>query len=152
MGFGLPSAIGAQLAEPDKIVVDIDGDASFMMTMTELATAAQYNIPVKVLILNNSFQGMVRQWQDLFYDERHSHTEMFNPDFVKLAESMGCKALRATTDEELDAVMPEFVNYRGGPIVLEAVTLKTEHVYPMVAAGAALQEMVYHPDQRGQEK
>lgn len=71
MGFGLPAAIGAQLAEPDKIVVDIDGDASFMMTMTELATAAQYNIPVKVLILNNSFQGMVRQWQDLFYDERY---------------------------------------------------------------------------------
>jgi len=148
MGFGLPAAIGAQLAEPDKIVVDIDGDASFMMTMTELATAAQYNIPVKVLILNNSFQGMVRQWQDLFYDERHSHTEMFNPDFVKLAESMGCKGLRATTDEELDAVMPEFINYRDGPIVLEAVTMKTEHVYPMVAAGAALDEMVYHPDQR----
>ena len=88
---------------------------------------------------------MVRQWQDLFYDERHSHTEMHNPDFVKLAEAMGVKALRATTDEELDDVMEEFINYRDGPILLDAVVMKTEHVYPMVAAGSALNEMVLHP-------
>jgi len=86
MGYGLPSAIGAKVASPDKIVIDIDGDASFCMTGMELATASQYNIGVKVLILDNCFQGMVKQWQDLFYEERYSQTKMVNPDFVKFAE------------------------------------------------------------------
>jgi len=86
MGYGIPSAIGAKVASPDKIVIDIDGDASFCMTGMELATASQYNIGVKVLILDNCFQGMVKQWQDLFYEERYSQTEMINPDFVKFAE------------------------------------------------------------------
>jgi acetolactate synthase-1/2/3 large subunit len=86
MGYGLPSAIGAKIARPDCIVVDIDGDASFCMTGMELVTAAQYGVGVKVLILNNSFQGMVKQWQDLFYGKRYSNTSMFNPDFIKLAE------------------------------------------------------------------
>lgn len=99
MGFGLPSAIGAKVAEPDKIVVDIDGDASFSMTAMELQTAHQYDIGVKVLLMNNEFQGMVEQWQDLFYENRYSHTKMNNPDFVKLAESMGSKALRCTNLE-----------------------------------------------------
>lgn len=86
MGFGLPSAIGAKVAYPDKIVIDIDGDASFSMTAMEMMTARQFNIGVKVLILNNDFQGMVKQWQDLFYDKRYSGTVMKNPDFVKFAE------------------------------------------------------------------
>jgi acetolactate synthase-1/2/3 large subunit len=86
MGYGLPSAIGAKIAHPNKIVVDIDGDASFSMTGMELMTARQFNIGVKVLILNNDFQGMVKQWQDLFYDKRYSGTEMTNPDFIKFAE------------------------------------------------------------------
>lgn len=89
MGYGLPSAIGAKVARPDSVVIDIDGDASFCMTAMELATAAQFNIGVKVLLLNNSFQGMVKQWQDLFYEERYSQTTMINPDFVKLAEVRG---------------------------------------------------------------
>ncbi|KAJ3154281.1 Acetolactate synthase, mitochondrial [Geranomyces variabilis] len=140
MGFGLPSAIGAKVACPDKIVIDIDGDASFSMTGMELMTARQFNIGVKVLILNNDFQGMVKQWQDLFYDKRYSGTTMHNPDFVKLAESMGCKGLRARTMEELPAVMAEFLA-TDEPVILDAVVCKHEHVYPMVPAGKALHEM-----------
>lgn len=147
MGYGLPAAIGAQLAAPDKIVVDIDGDASFLMSCTELATAAQYNIPVKILLLNNNFQGMVKQWQDLFYEERHSHTDMINPDFVKMAEAFGIRGLKASTSAELPAVMEEFINHKG-PVLLEACVSKMEHVYPMVAAGCALDEMKLHPELR----
>lgn len=125
MGYGLPSAIGAKVAAPEKIVVDIDGDASFSMTAMELQTASQYNIGVKVLLFNNEFQGMVLQWQDLFYDNRYSHTRMTNPDFVKLAESMGAKALRCTTAEELPAKMKEFLEYDGSrPIVMECLVNK----------------------------
>ena len=104
MGFGLPAAIGAKLGAPDKIVVDIDGDASFSMTCQELLTAAQYNIGVKALVLNNNFQGMVRQWQDLFYDERHSQTEMFNPCFAGLAKASGCHGIRCEKAEDLPEV------------------------------------------------
>ncbi|KAF9583492.1 Acetolactate synthase, mitochondrial [Lunasporangiospora selenospora] len=146
MGFGLPSAIGAKVAKPDHIVVDIDGDASFCMTGMELATAAQYNIGVKVLILNNDFQGMVKQWQDLFYEERYSGTQMFNPDFVKLAESMHIKGLRATTVQDLPGVMAEFLAHPG-PVVMEAKVCKHEHILPMVPAGKALHEFIVHPDQ-----
>ena len=125
MGFGLPSSIGAKVAAPEKIVVDIDGDASFSMTAMELQTASQYNIGVKILLFNNEFQGMVLQWQDLFYDNRYSHTRMTNPDFVKLAESMGAKALRCSTAEELPAKMKEFLEYDGSrPIVMECLVNK----------------------------
>ncbi|KAJ3361170.1 Acetolactate synthase, mitochondrial [Allomyces javanicus] len=143
MGYGLPAAIGAKVAlGHDKTVIDIDGDASFSMTAMELQTAAQYNIGVKVLLLNNDFQGMVKQWQDLFYEERFSGTPMVNPDFVKLAEAMGVKALRASTPEELEVAMAEFLNYNDGPVLLEARVCKREHVYPMVPAGKGLHEMV----------
>jgi acetolactate synthase-1/2/3 large subunit len=149
MGFGLPSSIGAKVAAPEKIVVDIDGDASFSMTAMELQTASQYNIGVKVLLFNNEFQGMVLQWQDLFYDNRYSHTRMTNPDFVKLAESMGAKALRCATAEELPAKMKEFLEYDGSrPIVMECLVNKSEHVYPMVVAGKALHEQTLHPKLR----
>ncbi|KAI9206148.1 large subunit of biosynthetic type acetolactate synthase [Polychytrium aggregatum] len=141
MGFGLPAAIGAKCGAPEKIVVDIDGDASFSMTGMELMTARQFNIGVKVLILNNDFQGMVKQWQDLFYGKRYSGTVMSNPDFVKFAESMGCKGLRARTMEELPAVMAEFLETEE-PVILDAVVEKDEHVYPMVPAGKALHDMV----------
>ncbi|KAK0565941.1 Acetolactate synthase, mitochondrial [Tilletia horrida] len=146
MGYGLPSAVGAKVAAPEKLVVDIDGDASFSMTAMELATAAQYNVGVKVLLLNNEFQGMVGQWQDLFYDARRSHTVMKNPDFVKLAESMGCKALKVTRADELEAAMKEFVEYDNSkPILLEAFVTSDEHCFPMVPAGKALHEQVLHP-------
>ncbi|KAF9139644.1 Acetolactate synthase, mitochondrial [Mortierella sp. GBA39] len=151
MGFGLPAAIGAKVGKPDHIVVDIDGDASFCMTGMELATAAQYNIGVKVLILNNDFQGMVKQWQDLFYEERYSGTQMFNPDFVKLAEAMNVKGIRATSMEDLPGAMAEFLAH-DGPVVLEAKVCKRQHVYPMAAASNALDEFIVHPDQAGQSR
>ncbi|KAH0826971.1 thiamine diphosphate-binding protein [Lanmaoa asiatica] len=172
MGFGLPSAIGAKVAAPNKTVVDIDGDASFSMTAMELATASQYNIGVKVLILNNEFQGMVLQWQgmtilemgvqgqwltswiqDLFYDARYSHTRMTNPNFVLLAKAMGVHAIRCSNVNELSAKMKEFLEYDGSkPVLLECVVERNEHVYPMVPAGKALHEQVLHPILRPKTK
>ncbi|KAF7365519.1 Acetolactate synthase [Mycena venus] len=149
MGFGLPAAIGAKVAAPHKIVVDIDGDASFSMTAMELATAAQYDIGVKVLVLNNEFQGMVLQWQDLFYEARYSHTRMTNPDFVALARSMGVHALRCETAAELPAKMAEFLAYDNNkPVFMECLVERNEHVFPMVAAGKALHEYILHPSLR----
>ncbi|KAI8379462.1 large subunit of biosynthetic type acetolactate synthase [Radiomyces spectabilis] len=144
MGYGLPSAIGAKVAKPDHIVIDIDGDASFSMTAMELATAAEFNIGVKVLLLNNSFQGMVKQWQDLFYENRYSGTTMKNPDFVKLAEAMGIKALRVSKSSEISEKMAEFLAH-DGPVLLEAVVCKEEHLFPMVPAGRALHDFIVHP-------
>ncbi|ORZ10460.1 acetolactate synthase [Absidia repens] len=144
MGYGLPSAIGAKVAKPDHVVVDIDGDASFSMTAMELATAAEFNIGVKVLLLNNSFQGMVKQWQDLFYENRYSGTTMKNPDFVKLAESMGVKAIRVTKTSEIPEKMKEFLEH-DGPVLMDAVVCKKEHLFPMVPAGKALDEFIVHP-------
>lgn len=133
MGFGLPSAIGAKVAAPNKIVVDIDGDASFSMTAMELATASQFSIGVKVLIFNNEFQGMVQQWQDLFYDSRYAHTRMVNPDFVALAKAMGVHAMRCHSAEELPAKMKEFLEYDNSrPVLLDCVVDSAEHVFPMV--------------------
>ncbi|EPQ26991.1 uncharacterized protein PFL1_05627 [Pseudozyma flocculosa PF-1] len=146
MGFGLPSAVGAKVAAPEKIVVDIDGDASFSMTAMELATAAQYSIGVKVLLMNNEYQGMVVQWQDLFYDKRYSHTEMHNPDFVKLAEAMGVKAIRCDNAADLPAKMKEFIEYDNNkPVLFEARVTKNEHVYPFCPASAGLHELIVHP-------
>ncbi|KAG2220672.1 hypothetical protein INT45_008215 [Circinella minor] len=144
MGFGLPSAIGAKVAKPNSIVVDIDGDASFSMTAMELATAAEFNIGVKVLLLNNSFQGMVKQWQDLFYEERYSGTVMKNPDFCKLAEAMGVKAIRVTKTSEIPEKMAEFLAH-DGPVLMDAVVSKHEQLFPMVPAGKALHDFIVHP-------
>ncbi|KAI9307616.1 large subunit of biosynthetic type acetolactate synthase [Cunninghamella echinulata] len=144
MGYGLPSAIGAKVAKPDHIVIDIDGDASFSMTAMELATAAEFNIGVKVLLLNNSFQGMVKQWQDLFYRNRYSGTVMKNPDFCKLSEAMGVKAIRVTNASELPAKMKEFLEH-DGPVLMDAVCCKKEHLFPMVPGGKALDDFIIHP-------
>ncbi|EJF66216.1 acetolactate synthase [Dichomitus squalens] len=149
MGFGLPAAIGAKVGAPKKMVVDIDGDASFSMTAMELQTASQFDIGVKVLVLNNEFQGMVQQWQDLFYDGRYAHTRMVNPDFVALARAMNVHAIRCHSAEELPAKMKEFLEYDGSkPVLMECIIDRTEHVYPMVPAGKALHEQVVHPKHR----
>ncbi|KAJ7243646.1 thiamine diphosphate-binding protein [Mycena rebaudengoi] len=149
MGFGLPAAIGAKVAAPHKIVVDIDGDASFSMTAMELATASQYNIGVKVLVLNNEFQGMVLQWQDLFYEARYSHTRMTNPDFVLLARAMGVHAIRCETTADLPAKMAEFLAHDNSkPVLMECLVERNEHVFPMVATGKALHEYILHPSLR----
>ncbi len=142
MGYGFPAAIGAQVAFPEKTVIDIAGDGSFQMNIQELATAVQYNLPVKVAILNNHCLGMVRQWQQLFCDRRYSQT-LFEvvPDFVKLAEAYGAVGLRATKPEEVEPVIREALAVRR-PVVLDFVVDRNEGVYPMVPAGASLTEML----------
>lgn len=141
MGYGLPAAIGAQVAKPESLVIDIDGDASFNMTLTELSSAVQAGTPVKILILNNEEQGMVTQWQSLFYEHRYSHTHQLNPDFIKLAEAMGLKGLRVKKQEELDAKLKEFVSTKG-PVLLEVEVDKKVPVLPMVAGGSGLDEFI----------
>ena len=142
MGFGLPAAIGAQLARPEKLVVDVAGDGSIQMNIQELATAVQYGLPVKIVILNNRFLGMVRQWQELFYDKRYACTKMDHaPDFVKLAEAYGAVGLRATTPEEVESVLKEGLSF-SGTVVMEFVVEQEEKVYPMVPAGAPITEML----------
>jgi len=141
MGFGVPASIGAQLGRPDKPVINIDGDGSFCMTAMEMVTAAQYKIPAKTIILNNDFQGMVKQWQDLFYEERYSHTQMHNPDFVALADAMNCKGFRCKKVADLPKVMEDFLAH-DGPAVLDALVEKHEHVYPMMPAGKTVDDMV----------
>lgn len=146
MGFGLPAAIGAKVAAPKKTVIDVDGDASFSMTAMEMATAAQYDIGVKILVLNNDYQGMVVQWQDMFYEKRYSHTTMHNPDFVALAKAMGVHGMRCRSREDLPNVMAEFLAYDGSkPVLLECEVETNEHVFPMVPAGKALHEQLLHP-------
>ncbi|KAL4261570.1 TPP enzyme family protein [Pleurotus pulmonarius] len=146
MGFGLPAAIGAKVADPSKIVVDIDGDASFLMSGMELATAAEYGIGVKVLIFNNNVQGMVYRWQKIFYDSRHTLTRMVNPDFVMLAQSMGVRAIQCETSEELPRKMKEFLEYDNHrPIVMVCQVDEEEELYPIVPPGKALHELMMHP-------
>ncbi|KAI8584348.1 hypothetical protein K450DRAFT_296483 [Umbelopsis ramanniana AG] len=147
MGFGLPAAIGAKVGKPDHVVIDIDGDASFSMTMNELATAAQFNIGVKVLLLNNDFQGMVKQWQDLFYEERYSGTVMHNPNFVKLAEAMHVKGIKLNNTSELESKMKEFLEH-DGPVVMDCRVCKEELLVPMVPGGKALDDFIIHPKLR----
>ncbi|SCY87757.1 biosynthetic-type acetolactate synthase large subunit [Desulfoluna spongiiphila] len=142
MGFGLPAAIGAQMACPDKLVVDVAGDGSIQMNMQEMATAVEHKLPIKVIILNNRYLGMVRQWQDLFYDKCYSATTLdHNPDFVKLAEAYGAKGLRATKPEEVEAVLKEGLETEGA-VIMEFMVDREENVYPMVPAGKAITDML----------
>jgi acetolactate synthase-1/2/3 large subunit len=141
MGFGLPSAIGAQIAKPDAIVIDIDGDASFNMTLMELSSAVQANAPVKICVLNNEEQGMVTQWQSLFYENRYSHTHQTNPDFMKLADAMGLQGIRISTQEELVPGIKAFLDAKG-PVLLEVIVEKKVPVLPMVPGGNALDDFI----------
>lgn len=142
MGFGLPAAIGAQLACPNKLVVDIAGDGSIQMNIQEMATAAQCGLPVKVVILNNGYLGMVRQWQQLFFDKRYVSTSLEHaPDFVKLAEAYGAVGLRATKPEEVEPVLKKGL-FSKKTVIMDFVVEKEECVYPMIPAGAAATEML----------
>ncbi|KAF3937983.1 Alpha-peptide [Dactylella cylindrospora] len=152
MGYGLPSAIGAKVAKPDSVVIDIDGDASFQMTLMELATAAQFNIGVKIIVLNNEEQGMVTQWQSLFYEDRFAHTHQGNPNFVKLAEAMGLKALRVSKPDELQDGLKTFLEYNDGPILMEVITDKKIPVLPMVPGGKALHECLIYDAEKEKER
>lgn len=153
MGYGLPAAIGAKVAQPNKLVVDIDGDASFLMTQTELGTAAEFNIGVKVLVLNNEEQGMVTQWQSLFYNDRFAHTHQRNPNFVKLAEAMNVPARRTTKLETLKDDLEWLISGSGeGPAFLEVVTDQKVPVLPMVPAGSALHEFLVYDEAKEKER
>jgi acetolactate synthase-1/2/3 large subunit len=143
MGFGLPAAIGAQVACPDRIVVDVAGDGSIQMNIQELGTIAHYGLPVKVVILNNLYLGMIRQWQELFYGRRYSQSDMNQaPDFVKLAEAYGIKGLRATKPEEVKSVLQEGLE-TPGPVVMDFHVEPEENVFPMVKPGTPLTEMAF---------
>ncbi|MBN1687788.1 MAG: biosynthetic-type acetolactate synthase large subunit [Candidatus Omnitrophica bacterium] len=143
MGYGFPAAIGAQISRPKETVVCFDGDGSFQMTMSELATVVGYKVPVKVIIMDNSFLGMVRQWQELFYNRRYSATVLgpSNPDFVKIAESYGVYAVCLTRKEDVDKVLKKAFQHRG-PAIIHAKVAKEDNVFPMVPAGAALDQVM----------
>jgi len=142
MGYGFPAAIGAQVANPGKLVVDVAGDGSIQMNIQELATAVQYRLPVKVVILNNGVLGMVRQWQELFFQGKYSQTCLPQiPDFVKLAEAYGAAGFRATRTEEVAGVLRKGFAAKG-PAFIDILCDPNEMVYPMVPAGAPLTKML----------
>ncbi|MDR2105322.1 MAG: biosynthetic-type acetolactate synthase large subunit [Deferribacteraceae bacterium] len=144
MGFGLPAAIGAKIALADREVFDIAGDDSILMNIQELATAAQHRLGIKVAILNNRFLGMVRQWQQLFFNKRYSHTCMeFQPDFVKLAEAFGCIGLLAEKPDDVKPVLREALKVKDKPVVMDFCCDREENVFPMVPAGAGLDKMIF---------
>jgi acetolactate synthase I/II/III large subunit len=146
MGFGLPAAVGAQLACPNQLVVAVVGDGGFQMTNQELATAVQYGLPVKILIMNNGYLGMVRQWQEMFYDRTYSEVDIsVAPDFVKLAEAYGAAAFRATQPDELTGVLSAALNHKG-VAVIDIVVSKEENVFPIVPAGANANDMIVQND------
>ncbi len=140
MGFGLPAAIGAQVAHPEKIVIDIDGDSSFQMTITEIATAVEQGLPVKAVVLDNQFQGMVRQWQELFFNRRYCATKMHNPNFAAVAEAYGAKGMTITDKADLSEAIRELLASEVFTVADFHVEPE-ENVYPMVAVGKALDEM-----------
>lgn len=142
MGYGVPAALGAQVANPDALTICVSGDASFMMNMQELATLKQYKLPVKIFILNNRYMGMVRQWQELVYEKRESESYMESlPDFLKLAESFGIKGIQCGDPKELDQKILEMINH-DGPVLFNCVVEQQENVFPMIPSGAAHNEIL----------
>jgi acetolactate synthase-1/2/3 large subunit len=146
MGYGFPAAIGAQLGRPDDLVVAIVGDGGFQMTMSELATAVNEKLPVKVVIINNRYLGMVRQWQNLFYANRLSGVDLRgNPDFVQLARSYGCRAFRIRRHADIRRVLQQALAYCDGPCIIDAEVEKEDNVFPMIPAGAGMKDMILEP-------
>ena len=147
MGYGLPAALGVQIAHPDALVIDVAGEASVLMNMQEMSTLAQYRLPVKAFILNNRWMGMVRQWQEFFFGGRYSESYMDSlPDFVKLAEAYGAVGLRATTPDELDDVVDQMIATPSA-VIADIVVDPDENVYPMIPAGAAHNQVTMSPDE-----
>jgi acetolactate synthase-1/2/3 large subunit len=134
MGFALPAAMGSKVGKKEETVIAIAGDGGFQMTIQELGTIAQYKIPVKIVVLNNNFLGMVRQWQQLFFDKRYSFTEMVNPDFVKIVEGYGIPARKVVDRGDLDGALEELLAV-DGPSMVEIVVEMEENVFPMVPSG-----------------
>ena len=146
MGYGLPAAIGVQIAHPKKLVIDIAGEASILMNMQEISTAVQYRLPIKIFILNNEYMGMVRQWQELLHDKNYSesYTEAL-PDFVKLAEAYGAVGIRAKTPDELDEKINEMIN-SDQPVIFDCLVDKQENCYPMIPSGKPHNQMLLGPE------
>ena len=151
MGYGLPAAIGVQIAHPKKLVIDIAGEASILMNMQEMSTAVQYRLPIKIFILNNEYMGMVRQWQELLHDKNYSesYTEAL-PDFVKLAEAYGATGIRAKTPDELDEKIKEMIN-SDKPVIFDCVVDQQENCYPMIPSGKPHNQMLLGPEDEKEE-
>jgi acetolactate synthase-1/2/3 large subunit len=146
MGYGLPAAIGAQLGNPDSLVIDVAGDASIQMNIQELGTATQYRLPIKVFILNNEWMGMVRQWQELTYESRYSNSYSDSlPDFVKLAEAYGWKGIRIENESQLDAGIQAMIDYPG-PVIVDCLVHNEANCFPMIPSGASHTEMILYGD------
>ena len=146
MGFGFPAAIGAQLAQPDKTVISISGDGGFQMTLFELSTAAIHKLPIKIVVLNNHYLGMVRQWQELFFENRESGVDLEgNPDFCKLAAAYGIPSVNIKRPADVTRMLQKALDYNDGPILIHAECVKTDNVFPMIPAGAALENMITEP-------
>jgi acetolactate synthase-1/2/3 large subunit len=152
MGYGFPAAIGAQLANPNKLVIDIAGDGSIQMNIQELATAVINKLPVKVAILNNHYLGMVRQWQELFFNERYSYSHLdVVPDFVKVAEAYGAVGFKATKPSEVEPILKEAFKIKK-TVFMDFIIDWKEKVYPMVPAGAAIDQMMFEEQKEKPEK
>jgi acetolactate synthase-1/2/3 large subunit len=146
MGYGLPAALGAQFAHPDELVIAFVGDGGFQMTLSELATAVIHKLPVKIVIINNHYLGMVRQWQAMFFDNRLSGVDLDgNPNFVKLAEAYGCKGFRVKRSADVRRILQAALDYSDGPCVIDIEVEKEDNVYPMIPSGASLNEMILEP-------
>jgi acetolactate synthase I/II/III large subunit len=146
MGYGFPAAIGAQLARPDKQVVAFVGDGGFQMTLCELATACIHKLPIKIVVLNNHYLGMIRQWQELFFDNKLSGADLIgNPDFVKLAEVYGAAGINITSAGETEARLKEALAINDRPVLINAEVAKTDNVFPMIPAGAPLTHIIIEP-------
>lgn len=153
MGFGFPAAIGAQFACPDKIVIAICGDGGFQMTLFELATAQIHKLPVKIVVLNNHYLGMVRQWQELFFENRESGVDLLgNPDFCKLAAAYGIPSVHIKRPADVTRMLKQALDYNDGPILIHAECVKHENVFPMIPAGAALEDMIVEAPKYKMEK
>ena len=152
MGYGLPAAVGVQVAHPNKLVIDIAGEASVLMTMQEMSTAVQYSLPIKIFILNNEYMGMVRQWQELLHDKNYSESYTAAlPDFVKLAEAYGCVGIRATKPEELDDKIIEMIN-TDRPVIFDCMVDKEENCFPMIPSGKPHNQMLLGPKDQKENK
>jgi len=152
MGYGLPAAVGVQIAHPEKLVIDIAGEASVLMTMQEMSTAVQYNLPIKIFILNNQYMGMVRQWQELLHEKNYSesYSEAL-PDFIKLAEAYGCKGIMAEKPSELDEKINEMVQF-DGPVIFDCRVDPNENCFPMIPSGKPHNQMILGPSEKEENK
>ena len=152
MGYGLPAAVGVQIANPDKLVIDIAGEASVLMTMQEMSTAVQYKLPIKIFILNNEYMGMVRQWQELLHEKNYAESYIAAlPDFVKLAEAYGCVGIRAKTPDELDEKINEMINIER-PVIFDCLVDKHENCFPMIPSGKPHNQMLLGPKDEEKEE